>query len=452
MAELEFSLHGKQAEVYNCLARFVVCAAGRQSGKTTLAIAKTIAQSLSTVSVGGKKVDETHEVGYIFPTFEAGKKIVWPRMKAALRPLGDMVQIYENTGLVVFPNGVRWRLWGADVPDNIRGPTFRYVVLDEFKDMPGFLFDEIVRPALSVTAGGALFIGTPPKSADHFYELFQYASGGTDPDFAAFTFTSAENPAISAAEIVSMRRKMSSEIAERELGAKWLTGRGNIFDRDWFPIDEREPEEGEWYIAYDPAGFKKIKGKPNEIEKRDEHAIAIVKDHPKGWWVKEIKHGRWAPREAALNILVALRACGIHKIGIEKGNFLGAIEGYLTELAAEYGRRVEIVELTHGNNQKEDRIQWALQGRAEKREIVLNKGPWNEPFLGQAAAFPSRSDSVRDDMLDALAYIDQLVPVQALKPAADYELPQDYEPLDTLVGYKKLFAAGPGRLLLPNLR
>ena len=64
------------------------------------------------------------------------------------------------------------------------------------------------------------------------------------------------------------------------------------------------------------------------------------------------------------------------------------------------------IPLSHGNQRKLDRIQYALQGRAERGLIKLARGKWNDHFLAQASTFPDPLD--HDDMLDALAYVDQM--------------------------------------------
>ena len=87
---------------------------------------------------------------------------------------------------------------------------------------------------------------------------------------------------------------------------------------------------------------------------------------------------------------------------------MNAVEPYMRDYMSRYNRWFEIIPLTHGNQRKYDRIQWALQGRAQKGSIYLLKGEWNEKFLDQAISFPSRY--VHDDLVDALAYIDQLAP------------------------------------------
>src|SRR6188768_1728614 len=131
--ELKVELHQKQSEIYTCPARNRVCAAGRQSGKTHLAVLEAIVAVLADTSWGGMALDAAIECAYIYPTFEQGKKVVWPRLKAAAEKVGAIA--YENTGLLTFPNGRRLRLLGADNPDSLRGYTWSFAVLDEYKDM-----------------------------------------------------------------------------------------------------------------------------------------------------------------------------------------------------------------------------------------------------------------------------------------------------------------------------
>jgi len=431
LGELTFGLHEKQAEIHNSPARFKVCAAGRQSGKTYYATASSIVDTLSDVSWGGVPLDSSTEVGYIYPTFEQGKKIVWPRMKLAIEPIFDQCDVYENTGLIVFPNGRRWRLLGADNPDAIRGFTWSSVVLDEYKDMSEQVWHEVVRPALTVVRGKALFIGTP-KGKNHFYQLYRFAeqrAEAGDPEWAAFTFTSASNPHIASTEIESMSRDMSSALIRQEIEASFIAQSGNLFNADSFLIDNVEPPDGDWCVTVDLAGFTKAL-RQQEYKKRDETAIAVVKATTDGWWVKEIVHGRWDVRETALRIFQACKSVGAARVGIEKGALMAAVTPYLTDVMRQYGRWLEIVPLTHGNKSKPDRIQWALQGRCERERISLNSGLWNSRLIEQACDFPDTRSP--DDLLDALAYVDQMARVAYMD---EFEGLQEWTALDPLAGY-----------------
>ena len=72
---------------------------------------------------------------------------------------------------------------------------------------------------------------------------------------------------------------------------------------------------------------------------------------------------------------------------------------------------------------------WALQGRFEHGNITLNKGDWNTEFLDELFQFPNKL--VHDDLIDSLAYIDQLAQVAY---GMDYE-EEEYELTDYYAGY-----------------
>jgi hypothetical protein len=84
---------------------------------------------------------------------------------------------------------------------------------------------------------------------------------------------------------------------------------------------------------------------------------------------------------------------------------------------------------------------WALQGRFENNTITLNKGEWNSRFLDQLFQFPD--PLTHDDLVDSLAYIDQLANVPY--GIGDIDLDEPYgigdidldepEILDIVAGY-----------------
>ena len=116
-------------------------------------------------------------------------------------------------------------------------------------------------------------------------------------------------------------------------------------------------------------------------------------------------------------------------IGIEKGIAKQAVMSPLEDLQRQYGRFFHVQELTHGNRKKTDRIMWALQGRFENGLVKLNKGDWNIKFMDQLFQFPD--PMTHDDMVDSLAYIDQLAEVVYYD---DFQDTYD-EPLDDISGY-----------------
>lgn len=101
----------------------------------------------------------------------------------------------------------------------------------------------------------------------------------------------------------------------------------------------------------------------------------------------------------------------------------------LADMMKRTGNFFKIEELTHGNKKKTDRIIAALQGRFEHGAIDINEGEWNIEFLDQLFQFPN--PQVHDDLIDSLAYIDQLAKVSYYY---DYDQ-EHFEMLDPVAGY-----------------
>ena len=203
------------------------------------------------------------------------------------------------------------------------------------------------------------------------------------------------------------------------------------FDVEDFVYYDENPNKGngDYYIAVDLAGFESDRG--NKTKRRDNSAMAIVFVDDSGtWYVEDIVHGRWTLDETAQKIFDAVAKYKPISVGIEKGIAQQAVMNPLNDVMRRTHRVFRIELLSHGNQKKQDRILWALQGRFEHGKIKLKKGDWNLTFVDEASAFPSQL--VHDDLLDALAYIDQM----ALVPyASDLDMEDDYEPIDSIAGY-----------------
>lgn len=418
MTTLQVKLHEKQLEVFNDNTRFKVVAAGRRFGKSRLAAWTLLIEALKS---------KTKDVFYIAPTYQQAKDIMW----AMLKELGNEVIIaaHENTSVLTLRNGRKIYLKGADRPDTLRGVGLAFVVIDEYADIKPNVWEQIVRPALADVQGGALFIGTP-KGRNHFYEMFKLGEAGKNPEWTSFHFTSYDNPLIPASEIEAAKESMSSFAFRQEFMSSFEAASRDIFKPEWVKIDEEEPKDGNYYIAVDLAGFINVdKESGNKNKKLDESAIAVVKAHEGGWWVADILHGRWDIKETVTQICNAVMKYQPSAVGIEKGSLKNAVLPYLSDAMRKNNIFFRIDDVTHGNQKKTERIVWALQGRFEHGKITLNYGSWNNEFIDQLTNFPNAQ--LHDDLVDALAYIDQVSVVTYFQ---DYE-EDDYQALDSISGY-----------------
>ena len=416
MAELNVSLLPWQEEVFHDTTRFKVVAAGRRTGKSRLAAWLLIINALQT---------EKGQVFYVAPTQGQARDIMWQTLMELGHPV--IAGSHINNLQIKLVNGTMISLKGADRPETMRGVSLGFLVMDEYADMKSEVWEQILRPALADQKGRALFIGTP-MGRNHFYELYKYAELGDDETYKAWHFTSYDNSMLDSGEIDIAKKSMSSYAFRQEFMASFEARGSEMFKEEWVRFGE-SPGEGDYYIAVDLAGFEDVNKKRTKNTKLDDTAIAVAKVNENGWFVENIIYGRWGLDETATKIFQAVRDYRPISVGIEKGIAKQAVMSPLMDLMKRYGTFFRVEELTHGNKKKTDRVMWALQGRFENGYITLNQGEWNVKFLDQLFQFPDVL--THDDLIDALAYIDQLAEV-----AYDYEYEiEDHEILDVVAGY-----------------
>ena len=417
MTELNVSLLPWQQEVFNDTTRFKVIAAGRRTGKSRLAAWMLI--------IRGLQADRGH-VFYVAPTQGQARDIMWQ----VLMELGHSViaSSHVNNLQIKLVNGATIALKGADRPETMRGVSLRFLVMDEYADMKPEVWEQILRPALADQKGDALFIGTP-MGRNHFYELYTYACMSEDESFKGYHFTSYDNPLLDEEEINAAKQSMSAFSFRQEFMASFEAQDSELFKEKYVKFSEEEPDTGEYYIAVDLAGFADVNKVTTKTKRLDQTAISVVKANEDGWWVANIIHGRWGVEKTARKIFEAVAEYRPIAVGIEKGALKNAVLPYLSDLMKKHQRFFRVDELTHGNKKKTDRIVWALQGRFEHGAIVLNKGDWNTQFLDELFQFPN--PLVHDDLIDSLAYVDQLANIAY---TSDFE-EEEYELLDAYTGY-----------------
>ena len=413
--DLDISLLQWQQDVWNDPTRFKVVAAGRRTGKSRLAAYLLLVNALQT---------DRGNIFYVAPTQGQARDIMWNTLLELGQGLIESSHI--NNLQIKLVNGIMISLKGADRPETMRGVSLKYLVLDEYADMKPDVWELILRPALADLKGSALFIGTP-MGRNHFYELYKLAELGIDPDYKAWHYTSYDNPILEREEVDKAKKSMSSYAFRQEFMASFEARGSEMFKETWIKFSEDEPA-GDYHVAIDLAGFEEV-GKKVKSKRLDNTAIAVVKVGPDGWWVKDIIVGRWTLDETATKIFQIVRDYEPVSVGIERGIARQAVMSPLTDLMKKNGRFFRVEELTHGNKKKTDRVMWALQGRFENGLVTLNKAEWNTQFMDELFQFP---DSLtHDDMIDALAYIDQLAKVSY---SSDYE-EDDFVALDSVSGY-----------------
>jgi phage FluMu gp28-like protein len=139
----------------------------------------------------------------------------------------------------------------ADNPDNLRGEGLRRVVIDEAARVKKEVFEEVVRPAISDTAGRVLFISTP-KGKNWFYDMW---TKGQDPlireQYQSWKFPTADNPKVPEGDINEAKESLPQDVFNQEYLAEFLEDAAGVFRnvRRCAIGKPQEPVKGRKYYA-----------------------------------------------------------------------------------------------------------------------------------------------------------------------------------------------------------
>ncbi len=159
---------------------------------------------------------------------------MWSDLKAQCHPAWLEEPPRESDLALRLRSGGEIRLWSAEKGDMLRGRPLMSLVMDEYADMAGRVFHEILLPSLADHQAPAVFIGTP-KSFNHFYDLYARGQRADEPEWASWQFKSIDNPTIPQLGdmIASARRDMD----ERSFRQEWEASFEAVAGRAYYAFD-----------------------------------------------------------------------------------------------------------------------------------------------------------------------------------------------------------------------
>lgn len=250
--------HDEQARFIDSPAKRKIIRAGRRGGKTT-GVALLAIQAFQ----AGRRVL------YGVPTQDQADKF-WYEIKTAFQPAIDAGIVVKNeTRRYVEVPGTerRLRCKTAYNADTFRGDYADVLILDEFMLMHESTWEDVGAPMLLDNDGDAVFIYTPPSRrtrhlsrADdprHAAKLYARAAADESGRWAAFHFTSRDNPYISQAAVAELAADMTQQSIRQEIDADELDDvPGALWTRALLESTRVStvPELRRVVVAVDPSG------------------------------------------------------------------------------------------------------------------------------------------------------------------------------------------------------
>lgn len=210
--------HEKQRAFLDSNAKRKVIVAGRRGGKTT-----GVSMLAAKMAMDGHRVLEAAPVADQTNAF-------WEAVKGYYaEPIArKVVHKNETDRLIEFPNGGRIRCKTAHDADTLRGDYADLLILDEYSFMEPDAWELVGQPMLLDNNGDAVFIFTPNRR-NHAYMMYQKAIADDSGQWAAWHFTSHDNPYLSKQALSDLAADMTQEAYRQEIMAEFLEGEGAVF-------------------------------------------------------------------------------------------------------------------------------------------------------------------------------------------------------------------------------
>lgn len=255
--ELTVNLHKphiKQAEIKKSKAKRKVIRAGRRAGKTTL---------VSDISV--EAFLDGKRVLYATPTQDQLDRFWFLTRRSLKEPLDAGIYYKNEVRHIIELLGTEQRIGSKTAfnADTMRGDFGDLIILDEFQDMDPDALDDVVLPMLLDNDGDLVIIYTSRrpnkggKGLKRAHELFRRAKDDETGRWAAFMFTSLDNPHLSSVALEEITQDMTALSYQAEILAQEKNDDPDaLWDRDIINKNRlmKAPELLRVVVGVDPPG------------------------------------------------------------------------------------------------------------------------------------------------------------------------------------------------------
>ena len=213
-----YTPHLKQKEIHNSIInegyKYYILNIGRQFGKTMLGINQMLYWAIN---------HKGCNIAWVTPIYKQSKK-VFDEMEKVTKSSGLFE--YNRSDLTISGFNSQIQFFSGERPDNIRGNTFDYLIVDEMAFTRPELWSEVLSATVLVKGKKVIFISTP-KGKNHFYQLSLQPN--YDNRYKYFHYSSYDNPMIDAEDLEERKRSLPKHIFEQEYLAKFIDNASGLF-------------------------------------------------------------------------------------------------------------------------------------------------------------------------------------------------------------------------------
>ena len=197
----------------------VVVCAGRQCGKTELALHKAWTELEA-------KPDRT--IWWVSPTLRQCRRDIFPRFLRMTKGHHESATITDLT--IYFPNGSRIIFLSGEKQhaDHLLGATLDLVILDECARLDRTIWEQYIQPMLVVKGANVWMISTP-LGRNWFFEAYNWGQDEEMGEWVSFHTPSIASPMITEEALENIRAKIPLATFEQEYLAQFTDSVGGAF-------------------------------------------------------------------------------------------------------------------------------------------------------------------------------------------------------------------------------
>jgi PBSX family phage terminase large subunit len=237
-------LHEGQAAVIDLIQagkKYVVVCGSRQTGKSFLSQSIMLYWALNNPGV---------TILCAAPTYSQVKRPL-EEISDGLQGSNVIKSVNRSGFEIKFMNGSKILFRSVERPDNLRGLTCDYAVLDEFAYMPDSVWNAVIKPILLVKGKQVLFISTP-RGKNLFYDLFQLGQNPENESYASVKMTYESNPFVDIKEIEEAKLTLPDHIFRAEYLAEFTDSGQTVFQKlEECSVNAWPKAEGKRYAGLD---------------------------------------------------------------------------------------------------------------------------------------------------------------------------------------------------------
>jgi len=165
--------------------------------------------------------------------------IVSPVYSQSRKIFEDIERVIAGTPLLVSSNKSNYEMGlingskiifrSAEKPDNMRGYTNDYLLIDESAFIRNSVWEEILRPTILVKGRKVVFASTPKDKSSYLYKLYLAGLDPDKPEYISINGSSYLNPYIKKEDLDDAKKTMPEDIFQSEVMGQFTDGGGSVF-------------------------------------------------------------------------------------------------------------------------------------------------------------------------------------------------------------------------------